>query len=249
MFGHPIKITDGVFQLRAIGARVTLITEGEEAILIDAGFRGSSRAIIRGLSKCGLSLESIERIVITHAHPDHSGGLGELVSGNNISVAVHNSEADIIEGIAPAPNPLRSQFLGSVAHPALAKLTGSPVPVDLRLKDGDLIPFPSELRVIHLPGHTQGSIALFLPDKGIIIIGDALQYKFGWRLSPPARGVTQSPEQAMCSLEKLLPLEFHTICFSHFPPLNKDAKDSLKRLIDRNAERSRVNLVRVSQRN
>ena len=242
MFNKPVAIADGVFQFRAVGARVTVLTEPGDAILIDAGFPGSSRAINRGLSECGLSLDRISRVVITHAHPDHSGGLAELAAAAaaDFSIAVHHSEADIIEGITPAPNPLRLPFLASVAQPALDRLTGNPVPVDLRLYDGDLIPFPTELRVVHLPGHTPGSIALYMPQKGIVIVGDALQYKFGWRLYPPAPGVTHSPEQAMRSLEKLLELDFHTICFSHFPPLQKDARDSLRRLIERYSSRSTI---------
>ena len=240
MFSKATKITDGVFQIRAVGARVTVLTESDDAILIDAGFPGSSRAIVRGLSECGLSLNRISRIVITHAHPDHSGGLAELVSEIRIPVAVHHSEADIIEGSTPAPNPLQIPLFASVAQPALDRLTGDPVPVDLRLEDGDLIPFPTELRVVHLPGHTPGSIALYMPQRGIVIVGDALQYKFGWRLFPPAPGVTHSPGQAMQSLEKLLELDFHTICFSHFPPLQKDARDSLRRLIERHAGRSAI---------
>ena len=212
----PVTIADGVFQIRAVGARVTVLTEPGDTILIDAGFPGSYKAITRGLAECGLSLDRISRVVVTHAHPDHSGGLAELVSETGIPVAVHHSEADIIEGATPAPNPLQIPLLASVAQPALDRLTGNPVPVALRLYDGDLIPFPTELRVVHLPGHTPGSIALYMPQKGIVIVGDALQYKFGWRLYPPAPGVTHSPEQAMQSLEKLLELDFHTICFQSF---------------------------------
>ena len=240
MFSKATKITDGVFQIRAIGARVTVLTEPGDTILIDAGFPGSYRSITRGLTECGLSLDRIDRIVITHAHPDHSGGLAELVSEIRIPVAVHHSEADIIEGSTPTPNPLQIPLFASVAQPALDRLTGNPVPIALRLYDGDLIPFPIELRVVHLPGHTPGSIALYMPQKGIVIVGDALQYKFGWRLYPPAPGVTHSPGQAMQSLEKLLELDFHTICFSHFPPLQKDARDSLRRLIERHAGRSAI---------
>ena len=79
---------------------------------------------------------------------------------------------------------------------------GSPVPVDDRLEDGDVIPFGTEVRVVHLPGHTEGSIALHLPNKGTIIVGDALQYKFARTLGPPALGVTQRPKEAMRSVEK-----------------------------------------------
>lgn len=238
MFGKPIRIANGIFQIRAIGARVTLLTEGGKVILVDAGFRGSSLAIENGLADLGLSMADIDRIVISHAHPDHSGGLAELTETFNVPVAVHHSESDIIEGKAPTPNPLQSKFLATIAQPALAKLASAPVPVDMRLQDGDVIPFPTQLRVVHLPGHTPGSIALYLAERGIVIVGDALQYKFGWRLYPPAPGVTQSPELAMQSLEKLHALDFHTICFSHFPPLKKDARGSLLRLLERHANRT-----------
>ena len=235
MFGKPIRITDGVFQLRAIGARVTVLLEQDEVILVDSGLPGSRRVIIRGLSDCGLSLDRVSRIIITHAHPDHYGGLAELVVGTGIGVVVHELEADIIEGNVPAPSPFRSRLLGALARPALSRLIGGPVRVDQRLIDGDLIPFPTEIRAIHLPGHTPGSIGLYLPEKGVVIAGDALQYKFGRRLYPPAPGVTQCSRTAMRSLEKLLSLDFDTICFSHFPPLRKDAKGALDRLLERHS--------------
>ena len=65
------------------------------------------------------------------------------------------------------------------------------------------------------------------------MVGDALQYKFGWRLYSPAPGVTQCSRTAMRSLEELLSLDFHTICFSHVPSLKKDARGALRRLIER----------------
>ena len=119
--------------------------------------------------------------------------------------------------------------------PVVSRLMGSSVPVDDRLEDGDVIPFGTEVRVVHLPGHTEGSIALHLPYKGTTIVGDALQYKFARRLRPPAPGVTQLPEQAMRSVEKLLALDFDTICFSHFPPMRKEPREALRRLIQQHA--------------
>ena len=218
MFGKPILVTDGVFQIRAIGARVTVLVEDDSILLVDAGLRGSSGLITRGLRALGLSRDQIGCVVLTHAHPDHSGGLGEFLSGTSIAVAAHRLDADIIAGIVPPINPLQNSLLAKIIRPMLPRLMGSPVPVDSRLEDGEVIPFGTDVRVVHLPGHTEGSIALYLPEKGAIIVGDALQYKLARRLSPPAAGVTQSPGEAMRSLEKLLDLDFDTICFSHFYP-------------------------------
>ena len=89
--------------------------------------------------------------------------------------------------------------------------------------------------MVHLPGHTEGSIALHLPNKGTIIVGDALQYKFARTLGPPALGVTQRPKEAMWSVEKLLGLDFDTMCFSHFPPMRTEPREALRRLIQQHA--------------
>ena len=76
--GNPIRVVDGVYQIRAIGARVTLIVEGGQALLVDAGMRGSSGLIASGMGELGLSLDAVRSIVLTHHHPDHASGVTEL---------------------------------------------------------------------------------------------------------------------------------------------------------------------------
>ena len=236
-FGKPIQVSNGVFQFRAIGARVTVLIEDGRAILVDTGLQGSINPIRSGLTELGLSLDSIGTVVITHAHPDHCGGLGEVVRGKEITVAAHEHDADVISGTKTVPNPYQDDLLAKVAGPVIPKLMGSHVPVDMRLEDGDIIPFNTEVKVVHLPGHTAGSIALHLPSKRVIIVGDALQYKFSRKLSPPSEWVTQDSEEALRSLEKLLDLDFDIICFSHFPPMRKNAREALREMIEEHTAR------------
>ena len=237
IFGKPIQVTHGVFQFRVLGARITVLIEDGRALLVDTGLQGSLLPITGGLKDLGLTLDHIDTVVITHAHPDHCGGLGELVEGTEIKVAAHRLDADIISGTVTPPNPLRNELLAKMAEPVLPKLMGDPVPVDLPLEDGDIIPFGAEVRVVHLPGHTVGSIALYLPTNRVIIVGDALQYRFSLKLSPPAEGVTQHPDEALRSLEKLLDLDFDIICFSHFPPMRKNPRVALRKMIEEYAAR------------
>ena len=237
IFNKPIRVTDGVFQIRAVGARVTVLIDDGRVLLVDTGLQGSRRAIADGLKDLGLSLDQIDVVVITHAHPDHWGGLGEIVDGREIAVAAHRLDAEIIAGTETPPNPLKNELLAKMAEPVLPKLMGSLVPVEHRLEDGDVIPFGMDTRVVHLPGHTAGSIGLHLPSKRVVIVGDSLQYRFAWKLSPPSEGVTQHPEEAMRSLEKLLDLEFDSICFSHFPPMRKNARAALRKMIEEHTSR------------
>jgi glyoxylase-like metal-dependent hydrolase (beta-lactamase superfamily II) len=78
------------------------------------------------------------------------------------------------------------------------------------------------MRVVHVPGHTPGSVALHFPELGAIIVGDAMQYRFG-RLMLPHRLFTQDMPQAITSIRKLAALDFDTLCFSHFRPIVRDA--------------------------
>ncbi len=226
-----------MFQVRAIGARVTVLAGGDAILLVDAGSLGSTGLIVRGLRALGLSASHIERVVVTHAHPDHCGGLSGLVKGRSIAVAAHTLDADVIEGTTPAPSPVQNMILGRLARPMSKALMGRPVPVLNRLEDGDSIDFGTEVRVVHLPGHTDGSIALHVPAKRAVIVGDALQYRFARKLGPPARWVTRRPEVAIRSLEKLLKLDFDVICFSHFPPLRGNPHEAIRRLIDQHTNR------------
>ena len=232
MLGGPITIADGVFQIRAIGARVTVLVADGQALLVDAGLPGSAPVILRGLRRGGIFPEQLTRVALTHYHPDHAGGLGQLVEGRDMAVTTHSSEAAIIEGKEPAPSVMPEGPLGEMTQPVIARLMGRPVAVDQRVNDGDVIPFGTEVRVVHLPGHTRGSIGLLLPEKGTVIVGDALQYKLARRLSPPITLNEERSRQAIRSLEKLAGLEYDTICFSHFPPLRGKPRDAVRRLVE-----------------
>lgn len=234
MFGKLIPITDRIFQIHAMGARVTVVVEDGGVLLVDAGLPGSGGAISRGLDALDLSLEHVRCVAITHAHPDHAGGLAEIVDGRDLAVAAHRLDADVIEGREPPPNPVRYRLASKLADPFHGKLMGSPARVTHRLEDGDTIPFAADARAVHLPGHTDGSMAIYLPTERAIIVGDALQYRFTFprKLGAPSRVFTRDPEQAIRSLERLLDLDFDLICFGHFPPMRDAPHDALQAMLE-----------------
>ena len=229
--GNPIRVVKGVFQIRALGSRVTALVGDGRALLIDAGMKGSGGLILSGLQELGLSVDSVSGVVITHYHPDHAGGVRELVADRDITVMAHRIDARILAGTDEQPNPFQHGLVARLTAPVMERVNGPPTPIDTELEDGDVIPFDFPVQVVHVPGHTAGSIALFLPDRKLVIVGDALQYRLGRKLTPPAAAVTQDPERAMESLRKLVRLDFHTICFSHYPPFHGAGRAALRQMI------------------
>ena len=230
--GNPIAVAPGLHQLRAFGARVTVLSTGEDALLIDAGSRGSAALIVSGLRALRLRPEQVSTIAITHHHPDHAGGLARVAEWTNARVAAHRLDAGVIGGAEHWPDPRQRGLVARVARSVVRALSSRPVTVDIQLEDGDVLPFAEEVRVVHTPGHTLGSISLFIPSKRAVVIGDALQYRMR-RLSPPAPRFTADMGLAHQSLAKLLELDFDTICFSHFPALTENAHRELELLVER----------------
>jgi glyoxylase-like metal-dependent hydrolase (beta-lactamase superfamily II) len=129
----------------------------KEAIVVDPGDKiGEIRKI---LERHGLKVKAI---VITHAHIDHIGGAQKLKAATGAPVYLNANDRELYDMIETQ-----------------AAWLGMPVPerteIDVSPRDGDSLTLgPAEFQVLHTPGHTQGSISLFIPSEGKLIAGDTL---------------------------------------------------------------------------
>jgi glyoxylase-like metal-dependent hydrolase (beta-lactamase superfamily II) len=209
--------------VRAIGSKAHLIVE-DEITLIDAGHRGSGRMVRRYLERIGRSERDITRIVCTHGHPDHIGGVAEIAAASGATIHMHPADAER----------LRISFRDVLADrkpgPILAFLT-RPIQDPRPLLHGDVLPVLGGLHVVHTPGHTPGSICLYSPTSRLLFSGDVLQVRSG-RLAPPHQVFSDDLVEARRSVGRLAELEVETICFAHYPPLREGATAQLRDLVE-----------------
>ena len=227
------EVMPGLYMVRTFGSNCFLAVE-DELTLIDTGARGSGSRILNAVKALGRSPDEIANIVITHYHVDHVGGLAEIQRHVPARTGVHLLEAEHVAN-ATLPNPFQHPTLARMMQPFVdAHHEGERPRVDVLLDDGDELPVLGGLKVVHAPGHTAGSISLHFPQRGALIVGDAMQYKFG-RLMLPNRLFTEDMRAARASIGKLARLDFDVLCFSHFRPILSGASQTV-RLFARNLE-------------
>lgn len=229
-FRNLQQVLPGLYQVRTRGSRAYLVVD-DEITLIDTGSPGSGSRILQAVEELGRSPSEIKHILITHYHIDHVGGLSEIQGYVPGKTGVHLAEASQVQSAEPLPNPFTHPLLARICEPYLLRNDPGAARVDVFLRDGDELPALGGMRIVHAPGHTAGSISLYFPNRGVLLVGDAMQYKFG-RLMLPSRLFTQDMEEAGESIRKLAGLDFETLCFSHFRPILSGADQRVREFAD-----------------
>ena len=128
-----------------------------QAMVVDPG--DEIESILAVLAKHGLTVTSI---VITHAHIDHIGGAQKLKLATGAPVYMNLEDREL-------------QDMMDVQAGWLGVRTPEEVDIDVPAKDGDkLLVGATEVNVLHTPGHTQGSICLWMPSESKLVAGDTL---------------------------------------------------------------------------
>lgn len=153
---HDVKMIHEVIPVGWLRCNCSIVGDPltREALVVDPG--DEVEEILRALARHKLH---VKLIVSTHAHIDHAGGLRKLHERTHAPVMMHRDDLELYQALDA-----QAEWLG-MPEPEIGD-------VDQSLKEGDALRWgPFEARVLHTPGHTPGSICLYLPrDTGLIAL-------------------------------------------------------------------------------
>ncbi len=223
-----IEVVPGVHRLFNRYENWYLIEAGGRLTVLDAGLPAHWAEFCSALSQLGRTLADIDAVLITHHHPDHAGN-AERLRASGARVLCHPADAPYLRGerqvsrTATLPYLRRPWYAVYMLHLLLNRVTRVPPVAELNeMSDGETLDVPGSPRVIHAPGHTAGSCALFIEDRSLLFTGDTLvtldmtRGRTGPRV---IRGpVTENAEEASESLALLAATNAEIVLPGHGQP-------------------------------
>ena len=220
-----MEVLPGVHMVPSVRwSRAYLIVD-DTLTLVDSGLPWHPRGVLKYIRAIGRRPEELDRILITHGHPDHVGGAVKLVRATGASVIGHRSDSH-----PSSRNDLDLDYTGiggrrsPLAFLAAAKL-------DTAVADGDTLPIHGGIRVIHTPGHTPGSLCFLMERTRALFTGDTL-FSDGRRLSRSIPFPGYDRRGYIRSLERLAEIDFDGVCGGHGVPLPSGGRRALSELLD-----------------
>lgn len=193
--------------------------------VIDAGLPGHWRDLIRELSAMGRSVADVRGVVLTHGDSDHVGFAERLRREHGVPVYVHAGDAERAMGGPKPKNAKEPMRLGAVLRFAAYALSKGGMRTRwlsevVRVGGDEVLDLPGSPRIIPLPGHSPGSIAIHVPDVDALFVGDALTTRnvLTGGQGPQPAPFTDEPAQAIASLEAVRDVEATWVLPGHGAP-------------------------------
>ena len=230
-----MRVASGIHRLGTGLVNSYLIEEGGEITIVDAGAPGYWSDLPEELAAMGRTFADVRALVLTHAHIDHVGFAERLRREKGVPVSVHELDAKIARGEA---KPQNQKMLGvglaalRFIRFALAKgmLRATPILEVATFGDGATLDIPGAPRVIHVPGHSEGSAALHIPARDALFVGDAfatlnvLSGKTGPQLAPFGSDLPRARE----SLSRLEGIAAGLVLPGHGQPWTRGVAEAVR---------------------
>lgn len=234
MDNHTEELAPGVWRVEvaAYTNAFVLADERGRLTLVDTGTRRSGPRLVRSIRLLGFAPTAIDHIVLTHWHADHTGSAARFATSSAApAVSVGHGDLAAVRGYQPRPQAGASdasrtaRVLGRWTGPGAAVADAQP------LVDGQVLDTAGGTAVVASPGHTPGHISLHLPERGVLLAGDAVM-NLMWLSRGPGPFRSARSQEAE-SLRRLSDLDFDVLAPGHGPPITSAARPRLRRLAQR----------------
>ena len=236
-----MQVSDGIHRVTSGVVNLYVVEEGGRVTIVDAGAPGDWGLLARALASIGRSFDDLDSVVLTHAHSDHTGFAERARSEAGATVRVHADDVErATKGTAPKNEAGYGRYLIRIeAYRTLLGLMRTkglkivPIAEVSAFGDGETLDVPGRPRVVHAPGHTEGSCAIFFEGRGALVTGDVLSTRnpltgrTGPQIAPD--GLNQDSEQAMRSLGALETLRADVLLPGHGEPWTGGVAEAVRR--------------------
>lgn len=215
-----------------------LVEDAGRVTIIDAGLPGQWAELDTELAHMGRSLDDIGGVVLTHGDTDHIGFAERLRRDHRVPVHVHELDAPRARGEVKKGNtgwgPIRiGPLLGFLWYAARrGGLRIPPVTEVVTFTDGETLDLPGAPRIIHIPGHTPGSVAVHVPAVDALFVGDAMTtgHVLTGERGPRPAPFTLDPEMALESLAKLETVRATWVLPGHGAPWSGGVAEAVRQI-------------------
>jgi glyoxylase-like metal-dependent hydrolase (beta-lactamase superfamily II) len=216
------RVIEGVHVVPMGMANAFLIEDKEGLTLIDAGFPHKETAVFKAIRGLGRRSDELKHLIFTHGHPDHIGSAAAIVQETSARTYMHPLDIPMAKSggpfrpMSPAPGLLR-QVMCRLFYNHNERV--APVAIDQPLNDGEILPIAGGIKIIHVPGHCAGQVALLWPPGHMLFAADVCMNVMG--LGDPVG--FECLQDGRTSQRKLASLSFDVAGFGHGEPIAKDA--------------------------
>jgi glyoxylase-like metal-dependent hydrolase (beta-lactamase superfamily II) len=217
-----------------------LVEEAGGVTVIDAGLPGHWKALEAELAAMGRSLDDIRGVVLTHGDTDHIGYAERLRRERGVPIHVHELDAARARGEVKKPNkgwgPIKVRSLAGFLWYSARRggLRVPPVTELVTFADGDTLDLPGAPHIIHMPGHTPGSVAISVPAVDAVFVGDTMTtgHVLTGEQGPRPAPFTLEPETALESLARLETVKATWVLPGHGAPWNGGVAEAVRQIRD-----------------
>jgi len=234
------NVADGIHRVEDAYTNWYIVEDEGGVTVVDAGVPTSWASLEDALTRLGRKRSDVRALVLTHAHFDHLGFAERARRELGVPVYVHENDVPLTRHpLQYAHERARSWYFATQvrALPIVASLVRNrafwpdPVGAVERYTNGSL-PVPGSPRVVCTPGHTMGHCALHLPDRDVVIAGDAVvmldPYTAEKGPKIVARAATADSERALATLDALAETGARTVLTGHGEPWTGGAAEAVR---------------------